>query len=1051
MPTINRQLFADAPVLRVRGVTLSGTDDLETHRAKLARIVLDGMFEFTGLLDAQGRIVEISRSALEGAGVVLDDVQGKLFWEAHWWDVSDHVRERLKEAIGRAQQGEFVRCDFENYGRDAGREVAVVDFSLCPIVDDRGRLVLLLAEGRDITEKKRAEVEIATKNEELAALLDRVRQLDAMKNRFFANLSHELRTPLALILGPAGSMLADAQNLTVAQRRDLAVIHRNAATLLKHVNDLLDLAKLEARRVELEYARFDLAHAVRSIAAHFEALASERLLDYEIATPERLESEADAEKIDRVLLNLLSNAFKFTPAGGRIRCALAALGEDRVVLSVEDSGPGVAPELREAIFDRFSQGQRGTIDEFGGTGLGLAIAKEFVDLHHGTIGVGEAPGGGALFRVELPRRAPAGVYVRSAGPAPTDGGSVGAAASLAELQRLQTTREPVPAAHREGLPLVVVAEDNADMRRYIAELLATDYRVVPVADGAAALACAMAEPPHLVVTDLMMPRLGGDELVREMRARPSLAHVPVLMLSASADESLRLKLLAETVQDYVTKPFSPPELRARVRNLVTVKQVRDALQKELASQNADLSQLAGQLIASKHSLQRSLKARKLAEEKVRHLAYFDATTELPNRVQLREILQRAVSEARDRSQPVALLMLSVDRLREIAYTLGQADGDALLRQIGPRIRASLRAADALAYCGDRNFAMVCPGLGAQAACELADRVARSFEQPFEIAALTIEIGANVGIAIFPGHGEDADVLMRHGEVALYRAQQEGRGQVLYSAERDLYNPRRLQLIGELRAAIGRHELVLYCQPKLDLKTREIVALEGLVRWQHPSFGLISPDAFVPLVERTGLIAPLTQWVLDAALVVGHAWEQKKARVPIAINLSAHTLADPKLVDDVRNAMITWGAEAHWIDLEITESAIMVDPHAALTTLDQLNRMGFRIVVDDFGTGYSSLAYLRRLPVEALKIDKSFVLPMLEDADALAIVRSTIELGHNLGLRVIAEGVENQEICECLASLGCDEAQGYCIGAPMPAERFGAWLAEAPWPLASARR
>ncbi|QDX82327.1 hypothetical protein B9N43_14410 [Denitratisoma sp. DHT3] len=441
--------------------------------------------------------------------------------------------------------------------------------------------------------------------------------------------------------------------------------------------------------------------------------------------------------------------------------------------------------------------------------------------------------------------------------------------------------------------------------------------------------------------------------------------------------------------------------------------------------------------------------RKHAEDRVRHLAYFDALTDLPNRAQLQERLQNALIAARRDSQPLALLMFALERFQEINYTLGQDNGDQLLRQIGPRVHALLRERDTLAHFGGRHFAVLLPDVGAQQAAETGIRILKGFEQPFENAGITVEVGAIIGIAVFPGHGEDAAVLMRHAEVALYKAQQDGRAYALYNAEQDFYNPRRLQLMGELRSAIAERQLVLYCQPKLDLRSGEIVAMESLLRWQHPAFGLVSPDAFVPLIESTGLIGPLTQWVLDAALIHCHAWQQADMRVPVAVNLSAHNLADPRLIDTIRNALATWGAAPDWLDLEITESAIMGDPAAALEQLKQLKDIGFRLFIDDFGTGQSSLAYLQKLPVDAIKIDKSFIQPLLTDRDAELIVRSTTELGHNLGLKVVVEGVENQALCERLKTLGCDEAQGYYVSPPIPTDQFIDWSKTVPWPLRTA--
>jgi PAS domain S-box-containing protein len=611
LPAVNTLLFTHSRALLVRDVTLLATDDLQTHRQKLARIVLDEMYQFVGLLDADGNVLDINRVALEGAGIRLDEIQGKPFWEARWWLVSRETQDLQRALVQQARSGQFVRKDIEIYGDAAGEETIIIDFSLEPVRDRGGNIVFLLAEGRNITEKKRAEAEIARKNEELQHLLDRVRELARLKSDFFANVSHELRTPLALIHGPAQSILSSGSNLTDLQRHDLAVIQRNATTLLKHVNDLLDLSKLDAGRHTVEYARVDLARQVRAGAAHFDALAPQRSLSYVITAPDTLQAEVDPDKFDRILLNLLSNAFKYTPAGGRIRCGLEAIGPDRVLLSVQDSGPGVKPEMRTTIFERFRQAQTGTTREFGGTGLGLAIAKDFADLHGGSISVSNAPGsGGALFQVELPRYAPEGTYVSKAEPAPSSSAVPGFREVVEDFAQQDVAEDKNVEQEAPGRPRIMVVEDNAEMRRFITRMLGNEYHIIPVADGEEALARAADEVPDLVVTDLMMPKMGGDRLVAEMRARPSLAQVPVIVLSAKADEELRVKLLSESVQDYVVKPFSAQELRARVRNQVTLKRMRDLLRMELQSQSTDVAELSRQLYESRAALERSLETQR---------------------------------------------------------------------------------------------------------------------------------------------------------------------------------------------------------------------------------------------------------------------------------------------------------------------------------------------------------------------------------------------------------------------------------------------------------
>lgn len=597
---------------RVGSVALSPADSNQSQREKLARIVLDSMYQFVGLLDADGRTLEINRAALDGAGLRMADIHGKPFWEARWFQVSRDTVELLRNFVHRARDGEFVRYDVEIYGQAAGEKTIMVDFSLLPVRDARGKVVFLLAEGRNITAKKHAEAEIARKNAELESLLERIRQLDQVKSDLFANVSHELRTPLTLILGPLEELLApDAAPLTGAQREQLELMQRSAFTLLKHVNDLLDLAKLDARRMDLHYARIDLAALVRDQAERFHALAPQHGLRYVISASEALPAVLDPEKTERILQNLLSNAFKFTPPGGRVRCAVQRIGRERCLFEVQDSGPGVPRDMRQAIFDRFRQAQAGTTRDFGGTGLGLAIAKEFTELMHGTITVTPATGGGSIFQVELPLAPPHdapmvpidpidGPAPRRHAPSPPP-----IAGTLAELARPERNAAPVEAAAPAGMARILVVEDDAGTRRFICDSLRAEFAVEAAADGQAALEAAIASPPDLLVTDLMLPRLGGDRLVQALRAHAELKEIPVLVLSAKDDAALRARLLAGAVQDYVTKPFSAHELRARVRNLATMKRARDELRQELLSQSSDLTQLARQLIDSRRALRAS--------------------------------------------------------------------------------------------------------------------------------------------------------------------------------------------------------------------------------------------------------------------------------------------------------------------------------------------------------------------------------------------------------------------------------------------------------------
>ncbi len=444
--------------------------------------------------------------------------------------------------------------------------------------------------------------QLRSANQELGTLYEKTKELDQLKTQFFANVSHELRTPLALILGPVEKLLSSA-NLDESDHHDIDVVARNARMLLRRVNDLLDMSKLEAGKMTLACADVDLVRLMRLTAAHFEALAAERRIRFTIETPEQAPVRIDPEKVQRVLLNLLSNAFKFVPVGGIVRCVVGVAG-GWVTLSVGDDGPGVKPELAAAVFERFRQGDGGSARRFGGTGLGLSIAREFVELHGGTIRVGQAPEGGALFTVTLP-------VVAQVGDAPAAFGDGGELARHA-LEELHAPAARAATAADGSRPVVLVVEDNRDMNGFIVKMLERDYRVASAFDGREGVEKALELRPDLILTDVMMPELSGDALVREVRKAPALADVPILVLSARADDELRVRLLQEGAQDYVMKPFSAAELRARAGNLISVRRARELLQRNLASQQHDLETLAREVTLRKRELEAALESAQIA-------------------------------------------------------------------------------------------------------------------------------------------------------------------------------------------------------------------------------------------------------------------------------------------------------------------------------------------------------------------------------------------------------------------------------------------------------
>jgi diguanylate cyclase (GGDEF)-like protein len=422
-----------------------------------------------------------------------------------------------------------------------------------------------------------------------------------------------------------------------------------------------------------------------------------------------------------------------------------------------------------------------------------------------------------------------------------------------------------------------------------------------------------------------------------------------------------------------------------------------------------------------------------ASRKLRHQALHDTLTGLPNRTRLYQRAGRATKSVRAFGGLAALLLIDLDRFKEVNDTLGHDHGDMLLRDVAERLGDSLRRGDTLARLGGDEFAVLLTDLPDRgAAAELAGRVLAALERPFVVRGVTVQLEASVGIALCPEHGNDVGTLVQRADVAMYDAKREQDRIRVYDPGRDPYSPARLQRIGELRDALVNDELVLHYQPKVSVGGGGLTGVEALVRWQHPVRGLLAPDAFVPLAERTGAVADLTRWVIDRALAQCAAWRAQGFDLPVAVNLAAANIVDVTLPAAVGDLLERHRVPANRLECEISEHTVMADPVRASDVLGGLRDLGVRLSLDDFGTGHSSLAYLKRLPLDEVKIDRSFVAAMTDDENDAVIVRSTIDLARNLGLEVVAEGVETAEVMQALADLRCDTAQGYYISRPLPA-------------------
>jgi diguanylate cyclase (GGDEF)-like protein len=523
-------------------------------------------------------------------------------------------------------------------------------------------------------------------------------------------------------------------------------------------------------------------------------------------------------------------------------------------------------------------------------------------------------------------------------------------------------------------------------------------------------------------------RIGGDEL-----AAVAPGHLPALAVGAAA--FMIVNTVLASTPPALARGVSPlAEIRSDLRFQVQCTAVLVAMTPVVlvvASYSLWFVPLLGLPLVA---IQRGSRHAVLNEHRARH----DMLTGLANRVHLHDGLRATIERALARRELVGVLVLDLDGFKDVNDTLGHHHGDLLLTEVGDRLREATREGDIVARLGGDEFAVVLPGLPEGADCVLAaERIAAALERPMRLQGVDLDIRASIGIACYPRDGGGADMLLRHADMAMYAAKEQRSGWAVYHDGLDRHTPERLALVAELRRGIEGGELRLHYQPKLDLLTGRVGSVEALARWLHPHRGLVPPGEFIGLAEHTGLIRPLTSWALGEALAQQQRWAAEGLDLAVAVNVSVRALT-PELPGDV--AALLAGHPGGRLELEITESTMMANPLEALGVLEQLAGLGVRISVDDFGTGYSSLAYLKRLPVHEIKVDRSFVSGMTVDAGDRAIVRSTIELGRSLGLDVVAEGVESPDVLLVLRGLGCRFAQGFGIARPLPADEVAAWVA-----------
>lgn len=563
--------------------------------------------------------------------------------------------------------------------------------------------------------------------------------------------------------------------------------------------------------------------------------------------------------------------------------------------------------------------------------------------------------------------------------------------------------------HSEGVATILVAEDDGSIRVVLkATLRSAGYRVLEASNGIDAFDLALRELPTMVLSDVMMPGGGGQELLAALRAEPRTADLPFVFLTGLDEREAVRAGMNLGADDYLTKPFRPTELLSLVR--------------------AQLRRFA-----------RRSEQRLRLEAEARQLREFDSVTGLPNRGNAIDQLGRRI-EAGD--EPV-VASLALGQLPALRQTLGQGPGDEVMREAANRLLDSARArlghGAVLARSGEHRFALAVVGIDEAAVESMLRDVLAPLAEPMVIDGRRLFFDASVGVSVFPRDGTTADALLDHAETA-EPATAPGGTVAFYSAESSAARGRQVRLLQDLRLALERGELSLAYQPQLALVGERLVGFEALLRWQHAELGQVAPSEFIPLAEESGQILPIGSWVLREALRQLRAWRAGGLAIDrVAVNLSPRQFEDPGLVAGVWAALDEACLPQGSLELEITESVALHDPERAITLMASLRRLGVVLALDDFGTGYSNLSQLKRLPVDVIKIDQLFIRQVVRDPGDAAIIRAVVALAHGFGLKVVAEGVETQAQVIKLAQLGCDVCQGYHYGAPMAAAAVPGWM------------
>jgi diguanylate cyclase (GGDEF)-like protein len=583
--------------------------------------------------------------------------------------------------------------------------------------------------------------------------------------------------------------------------------------------------------------------------------------------------------------------------------------------------------------------------------------------------------------------------------------------------------------------ILIVDDTPENLRLLSIVLVQAGYSVRKALNGHMALMAVQTVAPDLILLDIMMPELDGYEVCQQIKSQPATAHIPVIFLSALSEAFDKVKAFSIGGADYIVKPFQCEEVISRVENQLALK----TAERQIQSLNLQLEQ----------RVRERTNELELANARLREMALHDALTGLPNRALFIDCLQQAIDGLREQpNQPFAVLFLDCDRFKVVNDSLGHLVGDELLIAIGHRLKNFIQSDDILARLEGDEFAILLHDISdVQTAIQLAKEILDNFALPFQLTRHEVFINASIGIALSGTQHAKPEDLLRDADTAMNHAKASGKAQyqVFDSAMHDAAL-QLLQLEIDLRRAINQQEFIVHYQPIVGIRTGKIFGFEALVRWRHPQQGLISPGLFIPVAEETGLICQLGYYVLKEACRQLCAWqEQKLVDYPLvmSVNLSTRQFAQPNLIEQIDEILRETQINPRYLKLEITESALMDNTRTTATALQELRDRGIQVSIDDFGTGYSSLNYLHRLPVDTLKIDGSFINLIDSDGKKLELVRAIVGLAWNLGMDVVAEGVETSKQLSQLKALKCEFAQGYFFSKPLEADKIGNLLASNP--------